>query len=157
MQHDLEIRVKLIDLCEEVLHHCAEMNYALILKDLSLLIRLAATFNPLNVRTVCETHQHAQKSDAQKFTIWRVGETEKERLPQMTNVSSFEGLATVVLVFICSCAHVRRVKALRPLTTLTLTGPLSLFHKASVIGLRLKEAVGCICIFLGFYILFLKR
>lgn len=58
MQHDLEIRVKLIDLCEEVLRHCAEMNYALILKDLSLLIRLAATFNPLNASTVCETHQH---------------------------------------------------------------------------------------------------
>lgn len=36
-------------------------------------------------------------------------------------------------------------------------GPFSVFHKASVIGLRLKEAVGATCILLGLYILLIKH
>jgi hypothetical protein len=74
----------------------------------------------------------------------------------MTSVSSLEGLSAAFLVFLCTCAHVRRVKALRPLTALWV-GPFSLFHKASVIGLRLKEAVGAVCIALGLYILLIKH
>ena len=76
----------------------------------------------------------------------------------MTNVGSFEGLATLVLIFIVTCVLLRRVRALRPLTEEWKTsGPLSLLHKASVIGLRLKPAVAGLCFSLGSYILFFKR
>ena len=72
----------------------------------------------------------------------------------MTNVSTFEGLLSVVLVFICSCVHIRRLRALKFITlTWNHYGPLSIFHKASVIGLRLSIVVGAACFALALYIL----
>lgn len=72
----------------------------------------------------------------------------------MTNVSTFEGLLSVVLVFICSCVHIRRVRALKFITlTWNHYGPLSIFHKASVIGLRLSVVVALLCFSLAIYIL----
>ena len=65
---------------------------------------------------------------------------------EMTNVSTLEGLLTVVLIFICSCVHIRRVRALKFITsTWTHYGPLSIFHKASVIGIRLSLVVALLC------------
>lgn len=74
---------------------------------------------------------------------------------EMTNVSTFEGLLSCVLVFICTCAHIRRVRALKSVINSALKqfGPLSIFHKASVIGLRLQFQISFCCIVLAIYIL----
>jgi hypothetical protein len=74
----------------------------------------------------------------------------------MTNVSSFEGLASVFLVALCTCVHLVRIKSLKPITDLWI-GPLSLFRKAAVLGLRLKVAIGALCLALAFFILFIKH
>ena len=73
----------------------------------------------------------------------------------MTNVSTFEGLLSCVLIFVCSCAHLRRVRALKPVINSALKqfGPLSIFHKASVIGIRLQVPISLSCIALAIYIL----
>ena len=76
-------------------------------------------------------------------------------IDRMTNVSTFEGLLSCVLIFICSCVHLRRVKALKPVINNALKqfGPLSIFHKASVIGIRLQVPIGVLCISLAVYII----
>jgi hypothetical protein len=71
----------------------------------------------------------------------------------MTNASSLEGLVSLVFVFICSCALLRRVKSLKSILSWKQFGPLSIFHKASVIGRRLKYQIALGCLILGFYIL----
>lgn len=80
---------------------------------------------------------------------------ERSRGSGMTNVSTFEGLLSCVLIFICSCAHLRRVKALKPLINNAVKqfGPLSIFHKASVIGLRLQVPIGILCITVAIYVI----
>jgi hypothetical protein len=71
----------------------------------------------------------------------------------MTNVTSLEGLMAVVLVFICSCVHIRRVRALKFITlSWNHYGPLSIFHKASVIGIRLSVSVASLCFALALYV-----
>jgi hypothetical protein len=74
----------------------------------------------------------------------------------MTNVSSFEGLIASILIFICTCTLFRRVKAMKSLTNEWNYGPLSLLHKASVIGLRLKLPVAIACVAVGTYVLLLS-
>ena len=72
----------------------------------------------------------------------------------MTNVTTLEGLLSVVLVFICSCVHIRRVRALKFMTlSWNHYGPLSILHKASVIGIRLSVGVAALCFSLAIYIL----
>jgi len=72
----------------------------------------------------------------------------------MTNVTTLEGLLSVVLIFICSCVHIRRVRALKFITlSWNQFGPLSIFHKASVIGIRLSPVVAVLCFALAVYIL----
>ena len=72
----------------------------------------------------------------------------------MTNVERFEGLLSCVLIFICSCALVKRVRAFKSLLNWKQFGPLSIFHKASVIGLRLKKQTAIACVVLALYMLF---
>ena len=73
----------------------------------------------------------------------------------MTNVSTIEGLISCVLVFISTCVHIRRIRALKPIINSAVKqfGPLSIFHKASVIGMRLQIPIGIICVVLGLFIL----
>lgn len=73
----------------------------------------------------------------------------------MTNASNFEGLLSLVLIFVASCVHVYRVKALKPIlsTDFKQYGPLSIFHKASVVGIRLKWPISILCAALAIYIL----
>lgn len=71
----------------------------------------------------------------------------------MTNVSSLEGLIACVLIFICSCALIRRVRSLKSMINWKQFGPLSIFHKASVIGTRLKVQIALGCAVLAIYIL----
>jgi hypothetical protein len=57
----------------------------------------------------------------------------------MTNITTAEGLLSCVLVFICSCTLVRRVKVMQPVLSSLVKqfGPLSIVHKASILGQRL--------------------
>lgn len=71
----------------------------------------------------------------------------------MTNVSSLEGLISLVLVFICSCALIRRVRSIRSILNWQHFGPLSIFHKASVIGIRLKHQIAIACVVLAVYVI----
>lgn len=71
----------------------------------------------------------------------------------MTNVSSLEGLLSCVIIFIISCALVRRVKVLKSIISWKDFGILSIFHKGSVIGTRLKVQISISCILLAIYIL----
>jgi uncharacterized membrane protein len=73
----------------------------------------------------------------------------------MTNVSAFEGLLACALIFICTCAHIKRVKVLKPLINDQFRhfGPLSIFNKAAVIGIRLQVQIGISCIVLAIYML----
>ncbi len=72
----------------------------------------------------------------------------------MTNISSFEGLLSVIIVFIISCVHLSRVKALNPYIMTQKFGALSIFHKGAILGTRLKKYVCIIAIILSLYILF---
>ncbi len=72
---------------------------------------------------------------------------------RMTNVGTLEGLTAMVLVFICSCALIKRVRPIRGILTWRQFGPLSIFHKASVIGIRLKKQIAAACIVLAIYII----
>lgn len=72
---------------------------------------------------------------------------------EMTNVSSFEGLLACVLILICTCAHISRVKSLKSLLNWKQFGLLSIFHKAAVIGIRLQLQIGLICLILSAYML----
>lgn len=79
-------------------------------------------------------------------------QTSKEALT-MTNASSLEGFITLVLIFISSCALIRRVRSVRNILNWQNFGPLSIFHKAAIIGIRLKYQISLICCVLAFYIL----
>ena len=72
----------------------------------------------------------------------------------MTNISNFEGLVSLVIVFIASCVHLRRVKAISPYILMHTSGPLSIFRKGAIIGDRLKNHVSTIALGLALYILF---
>ena len=71
----------------------------------------------------------------------------------MTNIYSLEGLLSFVLIFIFSCTLIRRIKVLKSITDWKNLGILSIFHKASVIGTRLKLPVMLLCIILAIFIL----
>jgi hypothetical protein len=74
----------------------------------------------------------------------------------MTNVSSFEGLCSVFLVAICTCAHLVRIRPLKPITDLWI-GPFDIFRKAAILGLRLKGTIAAVSFLLALFILFFKR
>lgn len=61
----------------------------------------------------------------------------------MTNLSNLDGLLSCILVLICSCVFLRRVKAMEWLFAKNQFGPVSLLHKASVIGSRLATPLAC--------------
>jgi hypothetical protein len=72
----------------------------------------------------------------------------------MTNISSPGGLLCCIILFICSCVHFRRVKALKHILEMAKDkGPLSIFQKAAVIGVRLQYQIGILSIILAIVIL----
>ncbi|CAN0159127.1 unnamed protein product [Phaeothamnion confervicola] len=69
----------------------------------------------------------------------------------MTNVYSMQGMLTLVLLFICSCAYIRRVPRLRSLVS-PQPGPLGVFYKAALIGRRLHWCVSIACLSMAAYL-----
>ena len=72
----------------------------------------------------------------------------------MVSASSVEGVASIVTLFICTCAFLRRNPRLRVLLDKEKTGVFSLVHKAALIGMRLPNALAVVCLALAFNIAF---
>jgi hypothetical protein len=72
----------------------------------------------------------------------------------MTNISSPGGFLCCLILFVCSCVHFRRVKALKHILEIAKDkGPLSIFQKAAVIGVRFQYQIGFFAIVLAIVIL----
>ena len=69
----------------------------------------------------------------------------------MVTLSSFHGVSSFVVLFICSCAYLRRVPRLTAIFDQQTTGPAGIFHKAAVIGQRLPNIMvgACLALALG--------
>lgn len=72
----------------------------------------------------------------------------------MTSISSPFGLISCLILFICCCVHFKRIKALKHFLEMAKDkGPLSIFQKAAVVGVRLQYQIGFISIILAIIIL----
>ncbi|KAL1020748.1 hypothetical protein UPYG_G00004140 [Umbra pygmaea] len=74
----------------------------------------------------------------------------------MANVYSFDGLLVFALLFICTCAYLKKVPRVKGWLLSEKRGVWGAFYKASVIGTRLHLAVALSCVTMAFYVLFLK-
>ncbi|XP_078276843.1 protein kish-B [Rhinoraja longicauda] len=74
----------------------------------------------------------------------------------MTNVYSFDGLLVFGLLFICTCAYLKKVPRLNKWLLSEKKGVWGVFYKAAVIGTRLHVPVAFSCLVTGVYILFIK-
>eukprot|EP00037_Helgoeca_nana_P023716 m.246766 g.246766 ORF g.246766 m.246766 type:complete len:74 (+) comp26436_c0_seq1:330-551(+) len=72
------------------------------------------------------------------------------------NAYSLDGMIVIVLLFICLCAYMRRVKRLKEFFLTEKNGPMGSLYKASIIGTRLHWAVSLSCLAMSVYVLFLK-
>lgn len=71
----------------------------------------------------------------------------------MTNAYSAEGFLAVILIFLCTCTHIRRVKAIKPLVLAHPVGFWGIVYKASVIGIRLQMPIAVTSVLLAVYLL----
>ena len=74
----------------------------------------------------------------------------------MTNAYSFDGALILVLLFICTCAYVRRVPTLKQFFLSEKKGFWGVFYKASVVGIRLHWLIALACTTMGIYLMLLK-
>lgn len=74
----------------------------------------------------------------------------------MTNVYSFDGIVVFGLLFICTCAYLKKVPRLNTWLLSEKKGVWGVFYKAAVIGTRLHIPVALSCLFMAFYVMFLK-
>ena len=71
----------------------------------------------------------------------------------MTSAYSFDGMVCVILLFICSCAYMRRVVRLKSLLFSDKKGFWGIFYKSAVIGIRLHYLVSILCAASAIYFL----
>ncbi|KAM9534901.1 protein kish-B [Salvelinus alpinus] len=74
----------------------------------------------------------------------------------MTNVYSFDGIVVFGLLFICTCAYLKKVPRLNSWLLSEKKGVWGVFYKAAVIGTRLHHAVAITCLSMALYLVFLK-
>ncbi|XP_041052306.1 protein kish-B [Cetorhinus maximus] len=74
----------------------------------------------------------------------------------MTNAYSFDGLLVFGLLFICTCAYLKKVPRLNKWLLSEKKGVWGVFYKAAVIGTRLHVPVALSCLVMGVYVLFIK-
>ncbi|TRZ02985.1 hypothetical protein DNTS_004985 [Danionella cerebrum] len=77
-------------------------------------------------------------------------------LEKMTNVYSFDGILVFGLLFICTCAYLKKVPRLNSWLLSEKKGVWGVFYKAAVIGTRLHMLVAASCLSMAFYLVFLK-
>uniref|UniRef100_A0A3B5A703 Protein kish n=1 Tax=Stegastes partitus TaxID=144197 RepID=A0A3B5A703_9TELE len=68
---------------------------------------------------------------------------------------SFDGILVFGLLFICTCAYLKKVPRLNSWLLSEKKGVWGVFYKA-VIGTRLHIAVAASCLVMAFYVIFLK-
>ncbi|KAL0978806.1 hypothetical protein UPYG_G00175950 [Umbra pygmaea] len=74
----------------------------------------------------------------------------------MTNVYSFDGIVVFGILFICTCAYLKKVPRLNSWLLSEKKGVWGVFYKAAVIGTRLHHAVALTCLSMALYLVFLK-
>ncbi|XP_067941968.1 protein kish-B-like [Watersipora subatra] len=74
----------------------------------------------------------------------------------MTNAYSFDGLVVFALIFISTCAYVRKVPRLKQWFLSEKKGFFGVFYKASVIGTRLHLAVSSLCVLMAVYLVLFR-
>ncbi|TSY83920.1 Beta-1,3-galactosyltransferase 6 [Bagarius yarrelli] len=75
---------------------------------------------------------------------------------QRKEVYSFDGILVFGLLFVCTCAYLKKVPRLNSWLLSEKKGVWGVFYKAAVIGTRLHVAVALSCLFMAFYLIFLK-
>uniref|UniRef100_A0A4W5PP29 Protein kish n=1 Tax=Hucho hucho TaxID=62062 RepID=A0A4W5PP29_9TELE len=71
-------------------------------------------------------------------------------------VYSFDGIVVFGLLFICTCAYLKKVPRLNSWLLSEKKGVWGVFYKAAVIGTRLHHAVAITCLSMALYLVFLK-
>ncbi|XP_029288567.1 protein kish-B [Cottoperca gobio] len=74
----------------------------------------------------------------------------------MTNVYSLDGILVFGLLFICTCAYLKKVPRINNWLLSEKKGVWGVFYKAAVIGTQLHIAVAFSCLAMAFYVVFLK-
>lgn len=74
----------------------------------------------------------------------------------MTNVYSLDGIVVFGILFICTCAYLKKVPRLNSWLLSEKKGVWGVFYKAAVIGTRLHHAVAITCLSMALYLVFLK-
>ncbi|PAA56969.1 hypothetical protein BOX15_Mlig029823g1 [Macrostomum lignano] len=74
----------------------------------------------------------------------------------MTNAYSFDGALVMSLLFVCTCAYLRRVPRLRQWCFSEKSGLWGVLYKGAVIGVRLHIVVAIACTVMAFYVLFVR-
>ncbi|KAJ7998885.1 hypothetical protein DPEC_G00209610 [Dallia pectoralis] len=74
----------------------------------------------------------------------------------MTNVYSFDGIVVFGILFICTCAYLKKVPRLNSWLLSEKKGVWGVFYKAAVIGTRLHHAVAITCLSMALYLVFIK-
>ncbi|XP_018604735.1 protein kish-B-like isoform X1 [Scleropages formosus] len=69
---------------------------------------------------------------------------------------SFDGVLVFGLLFICTCAYLKKVPRLKSWLLSEKRGVWGVFYKAAVIGTRLHLGVALCCLAAAFYVLFIK-
>uniref|UniRef100_A0A673XFV5 Protein kish n=1 Tax=Salmo trutta TaxID=8032 RepID=A0A673XFV5_SALTR len=69
---------------------------------------------------------------------------------------SFDGIVVFGLLFICTCAYLKKVPRLNSWLLSEKKGVWGVFYKAAVIGTRLHHAVAITCLSMALYLVFLK-
>uniref|UniRef100_A0A3Q3VNZ3 Protein kish n=1 Tax=Mola mola TaxID=94237 RepID=A0A3Q3VNZ3_MOLML len=74
----------------------------------------------------------------------------------LSTVYSFDGILVFGLLFICTCAYLKKVPRLNSWLLSEKKGVWGVFYKAAIIGTRLHIAVALSCLAMAFYVAFLK-
>ncbi|KAF6038341.1 TMEM167B [Bugula neritina] len=74
----------------------------------------------------------------------------------MTNAYSFDGLVVFALMFISTCAYIKKVPRLKSWILSEKKGFMGVFYKAAVIGTRLHIPVSLVSALMAFYLIVLR-
>uniref|UniRef100_A0A3P9AEB4 Protein kish n=1 Tax=Esox lucius TaxID=8010 RepID=A0A3P9AEB4_ESOLU len=74
----------------------------------------------------------------------------------LSSVYSFDGIVVFGILFICTCAYLKKVPRLNSWLLSEKKGVWGVFYKAAVIGTRLHHAVAITCLSMALYLVFIK-